>query len=91
MGRHCFFSICFAKPGNGKRVSMNFGPLNKEGGERRLNVAITRAKESIVVFSSIHYDDLDLNRTSKTGPAHLKNFLEYAEKGSGVLGRSCRQ
>jgi superfamily I DNA and RNA helicase subunit len=82
-----FFSICFAKPGNGKRVSMNFGPLNKEGGERRLNVAITRAKESIVVFSSIHYDDLDLNRTSKTGPAHLKNFLEYAEKGSGVLGR----
>ena len=81
-----FFSICFAKPEKSKRVSMNFGPLNKEGGERRLNVAITRAKESIFVFSSIHYDELDLNRTSKTGPAHLKSFLEYAEKGPDVLG-----
>lgn len=81
-----FFSICFAHQEGGKRISMHFGPLNKDGGERRLNVAVTRAKESISVFSSIHHDDIDLSRTNKTGPRHLKYFLEYAEKGPIALG-----
>ena len=60
---------------------MNFGPLNRQGGERRLNVAVTRAKEQVVVFSSIHGAQIDPSRTSAVGAAHLRYFLEYAEKG----------
>ena len=59
---------------------MNFGPLNRQGGERRLNVAITRAKEQVVVFSSIHANQIELSRTNAVGAAHLKYFLDYAEK-----------
>ncbi|MBO4512463.1 MAG: DUF3320 domain-containing protein, partial [Victivallales bacterium] len=74
------FSICYAPDANGN-FSMNFGPLNRQGGERRLNVAITRAKEQVLVFSSIHASDIDLSRTNALGAAHLKYFLDYAEKG----------
>lgn len=75
------FSICYAKDKDGK-FSMNFGPLNRVGGERRLNVAITRSKRMVVVFSSIHGYDIDTNRTAARGAEHLKSFLEYAEKGA---------
>ncbi len=77
------FSIGYAPDAEGK-FSMNFGPLNRQGGERRLNVAITRAKEQVVVFSSIHGSQIDLARTSAVGAAHLRYFLDYAEKGLGV-------
>ena len=73
------FSIGYAPDAEGN-FSMNFGPLNRQGGERRLNVAITRAKEQVVVFSSIHANQIDLSRTSAVGAAHLKYFLDYAEK-----------
>ena len=73
------FSIGYAPDANGK-FSMNFGPLNRQGGERRLNVAITRAKEQVVVFSSIHASQIELSRTNAVGAAHLKYFLDYAEK-----------
>lgn len=73
------FSIGYAPDANGK-FSMNFGPLNRQGGERRLNVAITRAKEQVVVFSSIHANQIELSRTNAVGAAHLKYFLDYAEK-----------
>ena len=73
------FSIGYAPDATGK-FSMNFGPLNRQGGERRLNVAITRAKEQVVVFSSIHASQIELNRTNAVGAAHLKYFLDYAEK-----------
>ena len=75
------FSVGYA-PDAGGAMAMNFGPLNRDGGERRLNVAITRAKEQVVVFSSIHASQIDLSRTSATGAAHLKAFLEFAERGS---------
>ncbi len=75
------FSICYAKDKEGK-FSMNFGPLNRVGGERRLNVAITRSKRMVVVFSSIHGYDIDTNRTAARGAEHLKSFLDYAEKGA---------
>ncbi|MFA6814954.1 MAG: DUF3320 domain-containing protein [Lentisphaeria bacterium] len=81
------FSVCFAHQQGKDRISMNFGPLNRDGGERRLNVAVTRAKESIFVFSSIHHEDIDLSKTNKKGPDHLKCFLEYAEKGIEILGK----
>ena len=74
------FSIGYA-PDSGGRFSMNFGPLNRDGGERRLNVAITRAREQVVVFSGIHGSQIDLSRTGAVGAAHLRYFLEYAEKG----------
>ena len=44
-------------------------------------MAITRAKEQVVVFSSIHSTQIDLARTAAVGAAHLKYFLDYAEKG----------
>ena len=77
------FSIGYA-PDSAGRFSMNFGPLNRVGGERRLNVAITRAKEQVVVFSSIHAYQIELSRTAAVGAAHLKNFLDYAEKGFAI-------
>ncbi len=73
------FSVGYAPDADGK-FAMNFGPLNRDGGERRLNVAVTRAKEQVVVFASIHGSQIDLSRTSATGAAHLRSFLEYAEK-----------
>ena len=73
------FSIGYAPDADGK-FSMNFGPLNRQGGERRLNVAITRAREQVVVFSSIRAHQIDLTRTNAVGAAHLKYFLDYAEK-----------
>ena len=74
------FSIGYAPDAEGK-FAMNFGPLNRAGGERRLNVAVTRAKEQVVVFSSIHGSQIDLSRTSAVGAAHLQAFLDFAEKG----------
>ncbi|MBW4683078.1 MAG: DUF559 domain-containing protein [Microcoleus vaginatus WJT46-NPBG5] len=56
----------------------NFGPLSRQGGERRLNVAITRAKCKLVLVASIQADNLDLSRTSSKGVALLKEYLAYA-------------
>ncbi|WP_035639296.1 DUF3320 domain-containing protein [Bradyrhizobium sp. ORS 375] len=62
-------------------VSMSFGPLNSDGGERRLNVLISRAKLRCEVFSSITGDDIDLSRAKGRGIAALKTFLNYAQTG----------
>lgn len=77
-------SICYGPDANG-RISMNFGPLNREGGERRLNVAITRARREVHVFSSLRADQIDLSRTQALASAHLKLFLDYAERGEVAL------
>lgn len=79
------FSITFGKDPTG-RMTMDFGAINKSGGERRLNVAITRARSEMVVFSSIRGDDIDLSRTSAIGVRDLKHFLDYAERGVKALG-----
>ncbi len=78
------FSICYGPDESGK-VSMNFGPLNRDGGERRLNVAITRAKHEVLVFSGLRGDQIDLTRTRSRGVRDLKYFLEYAERGPKAL------
>ncbi len=65
----------------GTYLPMNFGPLNREGGERRLNVLITRARRRSVVFCNFTGADLDLRRSDARGIAALKTFLEYAETG----------
>jgi len=82
------FSIGYAPDENG-RFTMNFGPLNLSGGERRLNVAVTRAREQVVVFSSIRSSQIDAGedgRTKAVGAGHLKAFLEYAEQGGAANG-----
>lgn len=78
------FSIGYG-PDQFGRVSMTFGPLNRRGGERRLNVAITRARVELVVFSTLRSEQVDLSRTRAKGVEHLKFFLEYAERGPRAL------
>ncbi len=79
------FSITYG-PDQGGHVTMNFGPLNREGGERRLNVAMTRARSEMLVFSTLSPDRIDLSRTQARAVADLKHFLEYAERGPSALG-----
>ena len=67
-------------------MSMNFGPLNKKGGERRLNVAITRATTEVVVFASFDAGMIDLTRTSSFAIRDLKHYLEFAERGPTAIG-----
>jgi very-short-patch-repair endonuclease len=79
------FSITYG-PDQSGHTTMNFGPLNRDGGERRLNVAMTRARSEMIVFSTLSPDRIDLSRTSARAIADLKHFLEYAERGPSVLG-----
>ena len=61
------------------KMSLNFGPLNQEGGERRLNVLITRAREKCIVFTNFKSHDMHLTTNPPFGAKALKDFLEYAE------------
>ena len=78
------FSIGYAPDINGV-FHMNFGPLGKAGGERRLNVAITRAKFNIKLVSSFNPIDIDVDRISSEGPKLLKAYMEYAKNGPESL------
>ena len=75
-----FISVGYGPDETG-RVTMNFGPLSAEGGERRLNVLITRARRRCEVFSSLTDEHIDLNRARGRGPQVLKAFLKYARTG----------
>ena len=78
------FSVGYG-PDQNDHVTMNFGPLNRDGGERRLNVALTRARYEMVVFSTLHPDRIDLSRTESIAVKDLKHFLEFAERGPDAL------
>ena len=78
------FSVGYGPDKTG-RVALNFGPLNRHGGWRRLNVAVSRARHEMKVFSTLQPDQIDLNRSSAEGVAGLKAFLEYAQKGRETL------
>ena len=82
-----YFSIGYGPDLTGK-VSMNFGPMNKDGGERRLNVAVTRARHELRVFSSLSPEQIDLSRTQARGVHDLKHFLEFAERGARALAEA---
>ena len=71
------FSIGYAHDKKGK-VKLQFGSLNAQGGENRLNVAVTRAKEKVIVVSSIQPQLLKTDDTKNEGPKLLKKYLEYA-------------
>ena len=75
------FSIGYGPDKDG-RVSMNFGPLNIAGGERRLNVAVSRARQEMYIFSTLKSSDIDLRRSKARGVEGLKHFLQYAESQS---------
>lgn len=83
------FSTAYGKDEQG-RLLHNFGPLNRVGGERRLNVAVTRAKENVQLVSSMHYTDIDLKRTSAEGARLLREYLDFAENGDVALLRSIK-
>ncbi len=72
------FSITYAPDENGK-MAMRFGPVNAEGGWRRLNVAVTRSRCEMTVFATLKPEQIDLNRTPSKGVRALKNFLEFAK------------
>ncbi|QQL43714.1 DUF3320 domain-containing protein [Sulfuriroseicoccus oceanibius] len=71
-------------------MSMNFGPLNRDGGERRLNVALTRSRREMKVFTSFDPSMIDLNRTSARAVKDLKHFLEFAERGPRALAEAVK-
>lgn len=71
------FSVGYAPDKKGK-IKLQFGSLNVEGGENRLNVAVTRARENVYVLSSIHPTQLKTTETKNEGPKLLKKYLEYA-------------
>ncbi len=74
------FSVAFGPDAEGKLL-LNFGPLNKDGGWKRLNVAVSRARLEMVVFTTMTADMIDLRRTKSKGVEALKDFLEFAQKG----------
>ena len=78
------FSNAYGKYADGKR-SNNFGPLNNQGGGRRLNVAVTRAKVNVKLVTSMHHTDIDIKNSKHDGPRLLKEYLDYAEHGVKVL------
>ena len=78
------FSLTYG-PDQAGKISVNFGPLNRDGGERRLNVAITRARERLIVFGSLRGEQIDIARTQAVGVHDLRKFLTFAEHGATAL------
>jgi hypothetical protein len=84
-----FFSTAFSPDDRG-RLPLNFGPLNRSGGERRLNVAITRARRQVQVFCSFDPEQLRAEETSSIGVRHLRAYLDLAARGAAALVPSAR-
>jgi very-short-patch-repair endonuclease len=78
------FSVGYGPDSEGK-MTMNFGPLNRQGGERRLNVAVTRAREVVKILASFRPEDIDLGRTKAKGVHLLREYLTFAEHGPVTL------
>ena len=78
------FSVGYG-PDKYGHVSMNFGPLNNEGGERRLNVAVSRSRYEMIIFSTLKAEQIDLRRSQAKGVIGLKKFLEFAERGMSAI------
>ncbi len=77
------FSVGYGRDKFG-RIPMNFGPLNQKGGWRRLNVAVSRARYEMKVFSSLDPEDIRVDYNTPKGVVGLRDFLRYA-----IEGRSC--
>lgn len=81
------FSVAVAPDASGRGVT-TISSLNKDGGYRRLNVAITRARREMVVFATLRPDQIDLSRTRARGVRDFKHFLEFAERGPRALAEA---
>lgn len=81
------FSTAFSKKSDGGAMPMNFGPLSRAGGERRLNVAVTRARKEVELFCSFAPAEIDPGRTSSAGLRDLRGYLEAAERHSEPASR----
>lgn len=73
-----------------KTMSMSFGALNNQGGWRRLNVAMTRARSEMMVFTSFEPGMIDLTRTTAEAVTDLKHFIEYADRGPRAIAEAVR-
>jgi hypothetical protein len=82
------FSLAFSTNPETGQLPLNFGPLSQAGGERRLNVAITRARRQVLLFASFDPSDIDLSRTTATGTQHLRAYCEMADAGVDRLGEA---
>ena len=80
------FSVAFSKNDRGV-VPLNFGPVSRPGGERRLNVAVTRARCEVVLYASFDPADLRAEATTQIGTKHLKAYLELASRGVDTITR----
>lgn len=78
------FSVGYGKDANGK-ISKNFGPLNNSGGERRLNVAVTRARFEVKIFSNFEPREFDTSGSKSEGLRLLKEYLLYAKEGQSTF------
>lgn len=78
-------SVGYGKDRNGK-LPYRFGPLLQDGGERRLNVAVTRARRRMTLVSSFSHLDMDPGRSSAKGVELLRRYLEFAASGGHSLG-----
>lgn len=81
------FSVAVG-PDEAGRVSATVSSLNRDGGHRRLNVAITRARHEMVVFATLRPEQIDLSRTNARGVRDFKHFLEYAERGPRAIAEA---
>lgn len=81
---HIILGVAYG-PDAQNKFAMRFGPLNQKGGQRRLNVAITRARYQLDVMSSIHADQINLGQTNAEGAKLLRSFLDFAERGVSAI------
>jgi hypothetical protein len=79
-----FFSTTFGTDAAG-RFLLNFGPLGQFGGERRLNVAITRARDRLEIFSSFRPEQIDVSSVKHQGIVDLRDYLTFARGGATAL------
>lgn len=79
-----YFSVTYGPDKNGV-LSLNFGPLSRAKGERRLNVAVSRAREEMHVYSSILPSDIKAENAKNEGAGYLRDFLLFASLGPSSL------
>jgi hypothetical protein len=77
------FSVGYGHDEN-RKFTMNFGPINRDGGRRRLNVAITRARRRVEVVSSVRAEDFP-SSVDREGVRHLRRYLDFAGRGHAAL------
>lgn len=82
------FSICFGPDPKTKIMVLNFGPLSRENGERRLNVAVSRSRVEMVVFSSTQPEEIRAEQAKNKGADYLRSFLRFAKYGISSLSNS---